>query len=175
MKISKSFKIYIHIILLFLISTNLKALEDFSKNVVIHENPQEIKELIIKDSNLQDVDLKKNKGNIVILNFWATWCAPCKREMPSLSKLSEKYPEIQVYTINMEKPNNSKVDDFFKSIEVSNLKTYYDPEFKLVKQLRMRGVPTSILINKEGNEFGRVVGEVDFMSEYFLNIIQKYI
>ena len=64
MKISKSFKLYIHIILLFLISTNLKALEDFSKNVVIHENPQEIKELIIKDSNLQDVDLKKNKGNM---------------------------------------------------------------------------------------------------------------
>ena len=175
MKISKSFKIYIHIIVLSLFSQNLIGAEDFSKNVVIHEKPIAIKEIKFKDSDLLAVDLTNKKGNIMIINFWATWCAPCKREMPSLSKLFEKYPEIQVYTINMEKPNNSKVDDFFKSIEVSNLKTYYDPEFKLVKQLRMRGVPTSILINKEGNEFGRVVGEVDFMSEYFLNIIQKYI
>ena len=44
----------------------------------------------------------------MILNFWATWCAPCKREMPSLEKLTEKYPEIKVYTINMEKPNKLK-------------------------------------------------------------------
>ena len=72
MKISKSFKIYIHIILTLLISKNLFASDDFSKNIVIYEKPKVIKELKFKDLNLQEVDLTKKKGNIMILNFWAT-------------------------------------------------------------------------------------------------------
>ena len=175
MKISKSFKIYIHIILLSLFSQNLIGAEDFSKNVVIHEKSKAIKELKFKDSDLQDVDLTNKKGNIMIINFWATWCAPCKREMPSLEKLTNKYPEIKVYAINTEKPNKLKIRDFFRTIDVVSLETYYDPDFKLVKQFKMRGLPTSILINKDGEEFGRVIGEVDFISESFLNIIKKYI
>ena len=175
MKISKSFKIYIHIILVLLISLNLNAAEDFSKNIVIHEKPVKIKELKFKDSNLQEVDLSNKKGNIMIINFWATWCAPCKREMPSLEKLTNKYPEIKVYAINTEKPNKLKIRDFFRTVGVASLDTYYDPDFKLVKQFKMRGLPTSILIDKEGNEFGRVIGEVNFISESFLEIIKRYI
>ena len=56
-----------------------------------------------------------------------------------------------------------------------SLDTYYDPDFKLVKQFKMRGLPTSILINKEGNEFGRVIGEVDFVSDSFLKMIKKFL
>ena len=56
-----------------------------------------------------------------------------------------------------------------------SLDTYYDPDFKLVKQFKMRGLPTSILIDKNGDEFGRVIGEVDFVSEDFINLIKKYI
>ena len=175
MKISKSFKTYIHIILVLLFGQILNATEDFSKNIVIHEKPVEIKELKFKDSDLNDVDLTNKKGNIMIINFWATWCAPCKREMPSLEKLTNKYPEIKVYAINTEKPNKLKIRDFFRIIDVVSLDTYYDPDFKLVKQFKMRGLPTSILIDKEGNEFGRVIGEVDFVSENFLEIIKKYI
>ena len=175
MKISKSFKIYIHIILLYLLSHNLYGAEDFSKNIVIYEKPTQIKELKFKDLNLNDVDLTNKKGNIMILNFWATWCAPCKREMPSLEKLTNQFPQVKVYAINMEKPNKLKVRDFFRSINVVSLDTYYDPDFKLVKQFKMRGLPTSILIDKNGDEFGRVIGEVDFVSEDFINLIKKYI
>tara|TARA_B100001063_G_C16475107_1_gene409729 strand:+ start:11 stop:538 length:528 start_codon:yes stop_codon:yes gene_type:complete len=175
MKISKSFKIYIHTILLFLLSQNLYGAEEFSKNIVIHEKPTKINELKFKDLDLQDVDLTNKKGNIMILNFWATWCAPCKREMPSLAKLSNQFPQIKVYAINMEKPNKLRVRDFFRSIDVVSLDTYYDPGFKLVKQFKMRGLPTSILIDKNGDEFGRVIGEVDFASEDFVNLIKKYI
>ena len=175
MKISKSFKIYIHIIFVFLISKNLFANDDFSKNIVIHEKPKIIKELKFKDFNLQDVDLTNKKGNIMIINFWASWCMPCRREMPSLEQLTFKYPEVKVYAINMEKPNKLKVRDFFRSIDVVSLDTYYDPDFKLVKQFKMRGLPTSILIDKNGDEFGRVIGEVDFVSEDFINLIKKYI
>ena len=175
MKISKSFKIYIHTILLFLLSQNLYGAEEFSKNIVIHEKPTKINELKFKDLDLQDVDLTNKKGNIMILNFWATWCAPCKREMPSLAKLSNQFPQIKVYAINMEKPNKLRVRDFFRSIDVVSLDTYYDPGFKLVKQFKMRGLPTSILIDKKGYEFGRVIGEVDFVSEEVINLIEKYI
>ena len=175
MKISKSFKIYIHIILLFLLTQNLNAAEDFSKNIIIHEKPTKIRELKFKDSDLQDVDLTNKKGNIMIINFWATWCLPCKREMPSLEKLTNLYPEVKVYAINMERPNKLKVRDFFRSINVASLDPFYDPELKLVKQFKMRGLPTSILIDKNGDEFGRVIGEVDFVSKEFINLIEKYI
>jgi thiol-disulfide isomerase/thioredoxin len=158
-----------------MLSQNLYGAEDFSKNIVIHEKPTKIKELKFKDSNLQDVDLTNKKGNIMILNFWATWCAPCKREMPSLEKLTNKFPQVKVYAINMEKPNKLKIRDFFRIIDVVSLDTYYDPNFKLVKQFKMRGLPTSILIDKNGDEFGRVIGEVDFVSEDFVNLIKKYI
>ena len=175
MKISKSFKIYIHIIVLSLLSQNLVGAEDFSKNVVIHENPLIISELKFKDANLQDVDLSNKRGNIMIINFWATWCAPCRKEMPSLEKLSVILPEINIFAVNMEKPNNSKVDKFFKDIGVKKLKTYYDPELRLVKGFKLRGLPTSILIDKEGKEFGKIIGEIDFTSDEFINLLKKYI
>ena len=175
MKISKSFKIYIHILLVFLISKNVLADTDFSKNIVIYEKPKVIKELKFKDLNLQEIDLTNKKGNIMILNFWATWCMPCRREMPSLEKLTHKHPEIKVYAINMEKPNKLKAQDFFKFIGVLSLDIYFDPELKLVKQFKMRGLPTSILIDKNGKEFGRVVGEIDFVSDDFLKLMKKYI
>ena len=175
MKISKSFKIYIHIILVFLLSKNVLADSDFSENIVIYEKPKVIKELKFKDLNLQDVDLTNKKGNIVILNFWATWCLPCRREMPSLEKLTHQYPEIKVFAINMEKPNKLKTQDFFKFIGVLSLDIYFDPELKLVKQFKMRGLPTSILIDKNGKEFGRIVGEIDFVDKNFIDLLKKYI
>ena len=175
MKISKSFKIYLHIILIVLISNNLFANEDFSKNIVIYEKPKIIEQLKFKDLNLQDVDLSNKKGNIMILNFWATWCAPCRREMPSLERLTHKHPEIKVYAINMEKPNKLKAQDFFKFIGVLSLDIYFDPKLELVKQFKMRGLPTSILIDKNGMEFGRVVGEIDFTDANFIKLLKKYI
>ena len=175
MKISKSFKIYIHIIFLFLISKSVLADSDFSKNIVIYEKPKIIKELKFKDLNLQEVDLTNKKGNIMILNFWATWCAPCRREMPSLERLTHLHPEVKVFAINMEKPNKLKAQDFFKFIGVLSLDIYFDPELKLVKQFKMRGLPTSILIDKNGDEFGRIVGEIDFTDKKFVELIEKYI
>ena len=175
MKISKSFKIYIHIFVAFFFAQQLLSETNYSKNIVLHKEPIEIKDLKFKDFNLNDVDLTEKKGNIMIINFWATWCLPCKREMPSLEKLTNLYPEVKVYAINMERPNKLKVRDFFRSINVASLDPFYDPELKLVKQFKMRGLPTSILIDKNGDEFGRVIGEVDFVSKEFINLIEKYI
>jgi len=175
MKISKSFKIYIHIFVAFFFAQQLLSETNYSENIVLHEKPLEIKELKFKDFNLNDVDLTGKKGNIMILNFWATWCVPCKKEMPSLEKLSKKYPEIMIYPINLEKPNQDKTQKFFNSLEISKLKIYFDPKFSLVKSFNMRGVPTSILIDKNGKEFGRIIGEVDFYEKSFTDILKKYL
>jgi thiol-disulfide isomerase/thioredoxin len=121
------------------------------------------------------VDLANKEGSIMILNFWATWCVPCKKEMPSLAELSKLYPEINIYPINLEKPNKDKTRNFFEKLGINNLNIYFDPQFELVVSLSMRGVPTSILIDKKGKEFGRIIGEVDFLDADFINLLKKYL
>ena len=121
------------------------------------------------------MDLNQNKGNIVVLNFWATWCAPCKKEMPSLSELSRKLPNLKVYAINMEKPNIKKVQNFYNDLKINNIKIYFDPEFNLAKKFRMRGLPTTIFIDKSGNEFARAIGEIDFNSKKLIELLEKKI
>ena len=175
MIISKSFKIYIHIFAIFFFAQQLLSDVSYSKNIVVHKEPIEIKELKFQDFNLNEVDLTGKKGNIMILNFWATWCAPCKKEMPSLEELSKKYPEILIYPINLEKPNQEKTEKFFADLEISKLNIYFDPKFSLVKLFKMRGVPTSILIDKNGKEFGRIIGEVDFFDKTFINLLKKHL
>jgi thiol-disulfide isomerase/thioredoxin len=95
--------------------------------------------------------------------------------MPSLEKLSKEYPEILIYPINLEKPNQRKTESFFIDLEISKLKIYFDSQFSLVKLFNMRGVPTSILIDKNGKEFGRVIGEIDFFDKSFIDFLKKYI
>ena len=175
MKINKSFKIYNHIFAIFFFAEQLLSEINYSKNIVVHKEPLDIKELKFKDFNLNDVDLTNKKGNIMILNFWATWCVPCKKEMPSLSELSKLYPEVTIYPINLEKPNKDKTKNFFKSIDVKNLNIYFDPEFKLVKSFNMRGVPTSVLIDRNGKEFARIIGEINFLDESFISFLKKYL
>ena len=175
MKISKSFKIYIHIFAIFFSTQQALSEASYSKNVLVHKEPIEIKELKFQDFNLNEVDLTGKKGNIMILNFWATWCAPCKKEMPSLEALSKNYPKILIYPINLEKPNQDKTKKFFKDLKISKLNIYFDPKFSLVKLFNMRGVPTSILIDKNGKEFARVIGEVDFLDKAFIDLLRKYL
>jgi len=175
MKISKSFKIYIHIFAIFFLTQQLLGEAIYSKNIVVHKDPIDIKELKFKDFNLNSVDLTGKKGNIMILNFWTTWCVPCKKEMSSLEKLSQVYPEIIIYPINLEKPDKDKTSKFFKDLNISKLNIYFDPEFLLVKLFNMRGVPTSILIDKNGKEFARIIGEVDFFDESFIDFLKKYL
>ena len=129
--------------------------------------------LKFKDFNLQDVDLSENKGKIMILNFWATWCAPCKKEMPSLSRLAKDMPELKIFAINMEKPNQTKAKKFFDDLNIDNLDIYFDPKFNLAKKFKMRGLQTKILIDKNCNEFARIIGEIDFDTKDFKKIIRK--
>ena len=109
----------------------------------------------------------------MVINFWATWCVPCRKEMPSLEKLAQDIPELIVYPINMEPPNKLKVRDFLRELGVVSLNTYFDPKLELVKKFKLIGMPTTVLLDKDGNEFGRIMGEFDFSDKKFIKFLMK--
>ena len=94
--------------------------------------------------------------------------------MPSLDDLQTKNSDILIYPINLEKPNQEKTMKFFKDLNIKELKIYFDPDFQLTKQFKIKGVPTTILLDKKGNEFARIIGEADFNNKKFLKWLKEF-
>ena len=146
------------------------------KNLVLIKNPKIYDDLIFMDKNQKNVNLDDFKGKLVILNFWATWCAPCKEEMPSLDNLqsSAKLNNLKIFPINIGQEDISKSTSFFNELNIKNLDIYIDAPVTLAKKFSLRGVPTTILFNKQGKEFARITGSIDFNNEEFINWLKKY-
>ena len=164
------------IIFIFLI-TNVVAEElPGIKNIVIHKVPKTYDNVIFLDKKDQKINMNEYKGSLLILNFWATWCEPCKEEMPSLDNLqvNPDLDKIKIFAINISKENLEKVNKFFINLNIKNFEPYFDSPITLAKTFSLRGVPTSILINKEGQEFARIIGSIDFEDKNFVNWIKKY-
>ena len=166
------------IIFIYVITTNFSyALEKHDiKNLVLTKNPKIYESVIFKDINQKNVDLAEFKGKLVILNFWATWCAPCKEEMPSLDDLQSNsdFSNLKIFPINIGQEDLSKSKFFFKELNIQNLDIYIDAPITLAKKFSLRGVPTTILFNKQGREFARIIGSIDFNSEKFINWLKNY-
>ena len=143
-------------------------------NIVLHKNPLQVSQVKFKDFHLKDIQINKNDGKIKILNFWATWCAPCRKEMPSLDKFQAKNKDILVFPINVDKPNKMKTKKFFKDLNIKNLQIYFDDELQLVNQFKLRGVPTTILIDKNGFEFARITGDINFDDKKFIQWLNQF-
>ena len=146
------------------------------KNLVLIENPKLYEDVIFMDINQKNVNLDDFKGKLVILNFWATWCAPCKLEMPSLDNLqsNSKLNNLEIFPINVGQEDALKSKTFFKELNIQNLEIYFDAPITLAKKFTLRGVPTSIIFNKEGKEFARIIGSIDFNDEEFIDWLKNY-
>ena len=166
------------IIFIYLVTINFcHALEKSDlKNLVLIKNPKIYKEIIFKDINQKNVNLADFRGKLVILNFWATWCVPCKEEMPSLDDLqsNNNLTNLKIFPINIGQEDISKSELFFKKINIKNLNIYMDAPITLAKKFSLRGVPTTILFNKKGEEFARITGSIDFNDEKFINWLKNY-
>jgi thiol-disulfide isomerase/thioredoxin len=146
------------------------------KNLVLIKNPKIYESVIFKDINQKSVNLDDFKGKLILLNFWATWCAPCKEEMPSLDDLqsNSKFSNLKIFPINIGQEEITKSESFFKKLNIKNLEIYIDAPITLAKKFSLRGVPTTILFNKEGKEFARIMGSIDFNNEEFINWLKTY-
>jgi thiol-disulfide isomerase/thioredoxin len=166
------------IIFIYLITINIShAFEKPGlKNLVLIKNPKLYEDVIFIDKNQKNVNLDDFKGKLIILNFWATWCAPCKKEMPSLDNLqiNTKLNNLKIFPINIGQEDVIKSELFFKELNIQNLSIYFDTPITLAKKFSLRGVPTTIIFNKEGKEFARIMGSIDFNDEEFIDWLKSY-
>ena len=144
--------IYFIFFVLLSLKSNAKTKPPFS-NIIEYDKPKDYREIIFEDFEGNIINLKEYEDKIYILNFWATWCEPCKKEMPSLDKLHK----------------NDNTKKFFKDLDIKNLSIYFDPELELTKSLSLRGLPTTIILNQDKKEVARIIGEVDFNDFSLLN------
>ncbi|MDC1138320.1 redoxin family protein [Candidatus Pelagibacter sp.] len=166
------------IIFIYLIVTNISYASEKPdiKNLVLVKNPKIYEDVTFRDLNQKIVDLNDFKGKLILLNFWATWCAPCKEEMPSLDslQLNRHFSNLKIFPINIAREDISKSEFFFKKLNIQNLSIYIDGPITLAKKFSLRGVPTTILFNKEGKEFARIIGSIDFNNKEFINWLRTY-
>jgi len=155
------------------------VLEEFKagemKKLILHESPKAVSEEVFYNSNNDPISLKSFSGRLTLVNFWATWCAPCLEEMPSLSNLqkikgSEKFNVVTIATMR----NSPKsVENFFNKMSIDNLTKYQDPKGKLARSLKIAGLPLTLLLNKDNKEVARFIGDADWSSPNALKLIEK--
>ncbi len=115
------------------------------------------------------------RGSGVVMNFWATWCTPCVREMPSLDRLQTQARGIRVLALSVDRGGAPVVESFYRKHGIANLDVLVDKGAKLMRKLRVRGLPTTLLIDSGGNEVGRVVGPAEWDSGPVRALIRRTI
>ena len=145
-------------------------------NLVLNKDVKKYDSLTFLDHKNNQLNLEKYQGSLILVNFWATWCAPCKEEMPSLDLLikNKNLNNLRIFPINIGKDSNKKALAFFKNLGIKNLKVYFDSPETLAKKFGLRGIPTSILFNKKGEEFARIIGSIDFSNKEFIEWLSSY-
>ena len=129
------------------------------------------------DANGQKVSFRDKAGKVVLLNLWATWCAPCVREMPMLDRLQAELgsDRFEVVAVSMDREGLDVVLPFLEENQINNLAVYNDPTFGLARELQVAGLPVTVLIGARGLEIGRLIGPAEWDSQDAKDLIQRYI
>ncbi len=147
------------------------------QNFTLHETPQGVAEITFKDAEGRDLSLADFKGRLVMLNLWATWCAPCRREMPDIDALQAKYggKDFIVLALSQDRKGVDAVRDFYAEIGVKNLEIFIDQKARSSRKLRAPGLPTTLLLNKSGSEIGRLIGPANWNSADAQKLIEHFL
>lgn len=138
------------------------------KKLVFHTTPKATSSAMFElADDAGQGSLADYKGKYVLLNFWATWCAPCRKEMPQLSELQTELggEDFEVVTIATGRNSPTGIKKFFDEINVTNLPRHQDPRQALASQMAIFGLPITVLIDPDGNEVGRLRGDADWASD----------
>jgi thiol-disulfide isomerase/thioredoxin len=145
----------------------LETLRDGSLRKLIFAAPQEIPDIAFTDAAGADHRLADWQGKWLVVNFWATWCAPCRKEMPGLDALQSEFggERFAVLTIATGRNPVPAVQRFFSEVGVTHLPQLLDPKSQLARQMGVLGLPLTLLIDPEGHEVARLIGDADWSGD----------
>ena len=143
----------------------------------VHPAPRALPDIEFKDREGKEVRLSNFKGKVVLLNVWATWCPPCRREMPTLDKLQGMLggKDFEVIALSIDRAGVHAVEAFFMEIGVKHLRLYIDQSMAAMRKLAVVGLPTTLLIDREGREVWRYAGAAEWDSDEWMGEIRKAI
>jgi thiol-disulfide isomerase/thioredoxin len=148
------------------VAADVAALRDGDmKKLALHEAPVAVPEAVLLDATDGEHSLADYKGKWVVLNFWATWCAPCRREMPSLDRLQAAMPEIAVVPVATGRNAIPGIERFFAEAEIKGLPILRDPTSVLARGMGVMGLPVTVILNPEGQEVARLIGDAEWDSD----------
>ncbi len=141
------------------------------------DQPRVLPNIEFFDESNNTVSLDKWSGKIIVLNIWATWCTPCRIEMPTLDRLQKNLgsDRFEVVALSIDEAGLEVVKRFFEEIEVKHLEIYIDPEYKAANQLKALGLPATLLIDPKGQELGRLVGPAEWDSPEMIAFFEEII
>jgi thiol-disulfide isomerase/thioredoxin len=127
---------------------------------LVHPEPKPLPDVAFTDGEGKPLKLSDWKGRVVLINLWATWCAPCRKEMPDLAALQKELgsDQFEVVAISVDRKGAEASSAFLKETGAGNLKLYVEPTTKIVGELQSAGLPATILIDRQGREVGRLLG-----------------
>jgi thiol-disulfide isomerase/thioredoxin len=130
----------------------------------LHEAPQPIPDIRFQDGESRSLTLADFRGKVVLLNIWATWCGPCRREMPTLDRLQATLggPDFQVVALSIDRAGMKVVSAFYAETGIEHLARYIDESGRTTQPLKVPGLPTTLLIDREGREIARHVGPAEW-------------
>jgi thiol-disulfide isomerase/thioredoxin len=134
--------------------------------LIVHEAPREVPEISFKDDNGRPVALADLRGRIIVLNVWATWCPPCREEMPALDRLQAQFDrqDVEVVAVSIDRKGLDPVRKFLASVGVRHLAPYIDESGSASRSLGLVGLPGTLVIDRDGREIGRLLGAADWDS-----------
>ena len=149
-------------------AARLKALREGSmRALIVHDEPKPAPlDIPFRDENNEDMTLAALKGNVVLVNFWATWCPPCRKEMPAIADLARQMEGMpfKVATISVGRDDHKALRRFLDTLGATNLPAWRDPTMKLALAMGVRGLPVSVILDREGREVARMIGEAQWNS-----------
>jgi thiol-disulfide isomerase/thioredoxin len=140
-----------------------------------HESPRPLADVRLAEADGTAVDLSAFRGRVVLMNFWATWCAPCLREMPSLKRLQQRLggDDFTVIAVSEDREGSQVVAPYVERHGLDGLPIYYDAGMAASRALAVSGLPTTLLIDRQGREVGRLQGPAEWDTAEAAELVQS--
>ena len=148
------------------------------QGLVMNDAPKPMPELQFTDHDGKLLSLADFKGKIVLLNIWATWCGPCRKEMPALDRLQAQFggPDFMVLPVSIDRKGFTVVDVFYVGIGIQHLAAYVAPTANhALDTLGIWGLPASLLLDAQGRELGKLEGPAEWDSPDMINFLKATI